>query len=189
MDSSDIKMDTAASTDPASDGNHPDCADVRACATGRCCPLQSRWGLLLWAVLIGAVVYMQWPMIKGMYYKTTGAQAPASAVAWRGGFDAAMSESAQTGKPVLVDFTASWCPPCKVMKHEVWPDAKVAGAVNDGYVPVLVDVDDPKNSAVARKYGISSIPTILVLDAKGEGLRAGDFMSRSAMLEFLESPT
>jgi thiol:disulfide interchange protein len=161
---------------------------VRRCATG-VCPLQTRWGLLLWAVLIGGIVYMQWPMLKGMYYKATAAEAPASAIAWRTGFDAALAESAQTGKPVLVDFTASWCPPCKVMKHEVWPDAEVANAVNGAYVPLLVDVDEPQNAEVAQKYGIRGIPTILVLDAKGDVLRVGSFMSKGDMLDFLKQST
>lgn len=158
------------------------------CESRACCPLQSRWGLLLWALLIGGIVYMQWPMLKGMYYKTTNAEAPASAVAWRTGFDAALAESAQTGKPVLVDFTASWCPPCKVMKHEVWPDSAVARAVTDGYVPLLIDVDAPQNAAVAERYGIRGIPTILVMDAKGQVLHAGMFMSSGEMLKFLKQP-
>ena len=156
-----------------------------ACASRACCPLQSRWGLLLWAVLIGGILYVQWPVLKGTYYKATGAQAPASAVAWRHGFDAALAESARTGKPVLVDFTASWCPPCKVMKHEVWPDGRVATAVNEGFVPVLVDVDDAKNAEVARRYGVRGIPTILVLDARGNVLRSGSFMSAGDLLDFL----
>lgn len=160
--------------------------DEIQCKSRACCPLQSRWGLLLWVLLIGAIAYMQWPMLKGTYYKTTGVEAPASAVAWRTGFDAALVESAQTGKPVLLDFTASWCPPCQTMKHDVWPDAKVASAVNEGYVPVLVDVDNPKNADVAQKYGVRGIPTILILDARGQVLRTGSYMSRSAMLDFLK---
>ena len=141
---------------------------------------------MLWVLLIGGIGYMQWPMLKGMYYKTTGAEAPASAVTWRTDFDAALAESAKSGKPVLVDFTASWCPPCKVMKHDVWPDAKVASAVNGAYVPLLVDVDDPENADVAQKYGIRGIPTILVLDAKGQVVRTGSYMSASDLLDFLK---
>jgi protein disulfide-isomerase len=145
---------------------------------------------LLWALVLGAVVYMQWPMIKGAYYKATNAQAPASSVAWRtGGFDAALTESAATGKPVLVDFTASWCPPCKVMKHEVWPDAQVARAANEQYVPLLVDVDDPQNAEVAQRYGIRGIPTVLVLDAEGKVIRTGSYMSKGDMLDFLKPNT
>jgi thiol:disulfide interchange protein len=161
-------------------------SDGTACATRACCPLQGRWGLLLWVLLIGAIVVVQWPMLKGWYYKATNAQAPTSAVAWRTGFDAALAESAKTGKPVLVDFTASWCPPCQVMKHEVWPDGRVASAVNDGYVPVLVDVDDPKNADVAQRYGIRSIPTLVVVDAAGRVVRQGAFMSAGDLLDFLK---
>jgi thiol:disulfide interchange protein len=158
-----------------------------ACASRTCCPLQGRWGLLLWALLIGAIVYMQWPMLKGWYYKASAAEAPASAVAWRTGFDAALAESAKTGKPVLLDFTASWCPPCQVMKHEVWPNPRVASAVNEGFVPVLVDVDDPKNAEVAQRYGVRSIPTLVVVDAQGKVLRQGAFMSADDMLDFLKA--
>ena len=161
--------------------------DGAACASRACCPLQGRWGLLLWALLIGAIVYVQWPMLKGWYYKTSAAEAPASAVAWRTGFDAALAESAKTGKPVLVDFTASWCPPCQVMKHEVWPDGRVASAVNEGYVPVLVDVDDPKNAELAQRYGVRSIPTLVVVDAEGKVIRQGAFMSADDMLDFLKA--
>ena len=150
---------------------------------------QSRWGLLLWAFLLGAIVYMQWPMLKGAYYKATDREAPASAVAWRRGFEAALAESARTGKPVLVDFTASWCPPCKVMKHEVWPDAEVAKAANDGYVPLLVDVDDPQNAELAQRYAVRGIPTVLVLDGEGKVLRTGAYMSKGDMLDFLLKPS
>jgi thiol:disulfide interchange protein len=161
----------------------PDAA-AKACKSG-VCPFQGRWGVLLWALVIGAVVVMQWPMLKGMYYRATSAEAPASAVAWRAGFDAALAESAKTGKPVLPDFTASWCPPCRVMKHDVWPDDRVAAAVNGGYVPVLVDVDDPQNAEVARRYGVRGIPYILVVDAEGRVLKQGAFMTASGMLDFL----
>ena len=159
-----------------------------ACRTGACCPLQSRWGLVFWAVLIGLVVYAQWPMIKGMYYKSSNAAAPESAIAWRSDYPAALAEAQTSGKPVLIDFTASWCPPCKVMKHETWPDARVADAVNGVYIPLLIDVDEAKNAEVQRRYGVSSIPTILVVDSRGEVLNAGSFMSASELLKFLKSP-
>jgi thiol:disulfide interchange protein len=156
------------------------------CASGAC-PLTRHRGLLLWVLLISFIAYMQWPMLKGMYYKASGAEAPASAVTWQTDFDAALDESARSGKPLLVDFTASWCPPCKVMKHEVWPDGRVAEVANEKYVPVLIDVDEAKNAAVAGRYGVRSIPTILVLDGKGEVLRTGGFMSVDDMLSFLKS--
>jgi protein disulfide-isomerase len=158
---------------------------LNACPTGAC-SLVSGWrGALLWMLVAGLLVYIQWPMLKGAYYKSNGAEAPASAIDWRQDFPSALAEASQSGKPVLVDFTASWCPPCQVMKHEVWPDDQVADAMNERYIPVLVDVDRTDNKAVAQRYGITSIPTIEVVDEDGRVLRQGAFMSRSQMLEFL----
>ena len=59
--------------------------------------------------------------------------------------------------PVVIDFWASWCMPCKMQSevlHEVFP--KLAGKVK----VVKVNVDESEKTAI--KYGISSIPTLMV---------------------------
>ena len=157
-----------------------------ACGSGACCPLGGRWGLWVWVLLLVAIAYLQWPMLKGMFYKLTEAQSPPSSVAWRSSFDAALAESARTGKPILADFSASWCPPCTAMKHDVWPDTAVARAANEGYIPLLVDVDSSEGAELARRYGVNGIPTILILGPKGQVVRAGSYMSRGDMLDFLK---
>lgn len=137
------------------------------------------------AMVIGLIV-LQWPMLKGIFYRATGAEAPASNIPWRTDLDAALREAQASGRPVLVDFTADWCPPCQAMKHDVWPDERVGQLLAERYVPVLIDVDAPGSAAVTQRYGISAIPTILVLDAQGKVLRQANFMSRSQMLRFLQ---
>ncbi len=58
--------------------------------------------------------------------------------------------------PVLVDFWAVWCGPCKMVAPHI---SKIAED-NEGKIKVCkVDVDE--NSDIAQEYGISSIPTIL----------------------------
>lgn len=84
---------------------------------------------------------------------------------------------------MLVDFSADWCPPCIVMKHDVWPDDAVEQAVSQSYVPLLIDVD--RDSTVAGRCGVYGIPTILVLDAQGQVIRRGSCLSASGMVRFL----
>ncbi|AMV37880.1 thioredoxin family protein [Planctomyces sp. SH-PL62] len=142
-------------------------------------------GALSWGALVLAVAAFQWPMVKGTYYRITDPPAPASGIPWRTDFDRALAEASGSGKPLLVDFSASWCPPCLVMKHDVWPDPAVGEAVRGGYVPVLLDVDDPKNAPVAERYGVAGVPAVLVVDSGGRVLRRGGYMSSGEAIAFL----
>jgi thioredoxin 1 len=71
------------------------------------------------------------------------------------GFDAAVLES---DLPVLVDFTAAWCAPCRIMG----PILEEIAAERDDFRVVKVDVD--QNQATAARYGVMSMPTFMVFD-------------------------
>jgi thioredoxin 1 len=58
-------------------------------------------------------------------------------------------------KPVLVDFWAAWCGPCKMVAPEM---EKIAEKYDGSVRVVKVDVD--ANPAISQRYGIMSIPTI-----------------------------
>lgn len=65
-------------------------------------------------------------------------------------------------KPVLIDFYADWCQPCKMMPPIL---KQVKDHFGDNIRILKVDVD--KNQAIAQKWGIQSIPTVMVFQ-KGE---------------------
>lgn len=142
---------------------------------------------IVWLILVAFMLMMMWPMIKGTYYKMSG-KATVDGIPWRTDYAAALAESQMTGKPLLLDFTANWCPPCLVMKHDVWPQAEVRDAIVAHYIPVLLDVDKPGSADAARRYGVSSIPAVFVVNSDGNVLRAGAFKNKAQMLEFLKTP-
>jgi thioredoxin 1 len=71
--------------------------------------------------------------------------------------DATFSEEVlKSDKPVLVDFWAEWCGPCKM----VGPILEEIASEQDGLVIAKVNVDE--NPKIAASYGITSIPTMNV---------------------------
>ena len=71
-------------------------------------------------------------------------------------WDKCHADATAEGKAVLVDFTATWCGPCK----QIGPVFNTLAAMNPGAVFVKVDVD--KNTQVAEMCGIKSMPTFQV---------------------------
>ncbi len=85
-------------------------------------------------------------------------------VDWKNNYNNAMSVAKETGKPLLIEFWATWCGPCKQMEAEVWPDAKVVSNAKK-FVAVAVDVDRDKGTA--SLFHVRVIPTIVLADPWG----------------------
>ncbi len=69
------------------------------------------------------------------------------------------TEVLKSNVPVLVDFWATWCPPCKIYSPVI---EEVAKENEKRLKLVKIDVDD--NEDLASHYGVSSIPTTLIIE-------------------------
>ena len=94
------------------------------------------------------------------------------------------TEVLQADKPVLVDFWAEWCGPCRMVSPIV---DELAGEHAGSLKVVKLNVDD--NPDIARKYRVMSIPTLMVFSDGGERKRIvgarGKTQLLSEMSEFL----
>jgi thioredoxin 1 len=88
----------------------------------------------------------------------------------------------QSGTPVLVDFWAEWCGPCKMIA----PVLEEVAVSHAGKLKIAkVDVDD--NREVAAKYGIRGIPTLLIFKNGELAAQKVGALSKAQLTAFVDS--
>ncbi len=91
------------------------------------------------------------------------------------------SELINQDKPVLVDFFAEWCGPCKMMSPIL---KEVKDSLGESVAIIKIDVD--KNQELAAKYQVRGVPTLLLFKHGKQVWRQSGLVQKNDLLSILK---
>jgi len=89
-------------------------------------------------------------------------------------------EVLKSEKPVLIDFYATWCGPCKILS----PIVEEAAKENENVKFVKIDID--KTDDIAMQYQVMSIPTLVLIQNGEEKDRVVGILDKNQILDFIK---
>ncbi|MFO0607430.1 MAG: thioredoxin family protein, partial [Polyangiales bacterium] len=113
---------------------------------------------------------------------------PAPAIAWATSVPTALTRARAEGKPVLIDFGASWCVACEELLHKTFSEASVRREAGR-FVAVKVDASEPtpEIDALQARYQVRGLPTVILVDSQGrEVTRVTEFVPAARMLALMQ---
>ncbi len=96
----------------------------------------------------------------------------------QGNFDSIIQDS----KPVVIDFHALWCGPCKVQSPVL---KEIANELGDRIRVIKIDVD--QNRGIASRYNIQSVPTLMVFKNGEIKYKQAGVHSKSQLMDVINN--
>jgi thioredoxin:protein disulfide reductase len=103
--------------------------------------------------------------------------------------DNKLASAKAAGKPVILDYFATWCTDCVRMEKTTFVDPQVMKILGDRFVALQVDVTDPNNpetKAIKQRYSVFGPPAMIFLDGNGKVRTDLNFYGYKAPKEFVE---
>lgn len=154
--------------------------------------LSGTWRIVLMAVVVAAAgLHLCWvdkcqagfrafPWIKAMVgvgclvyaaYLASSVATTGPGISWKTWSRETMEEAGSRNRPVIIDFYATWCAPCRQLEEATFHDRMLTMLAERNFVFIRVDVTkagNPVNEKLIRQYDIKGVPTVVFLDATGK---------------------
>lgn len=112
------------------------------------------------------------------------AEEPTGVRFFSGSWQDALMEAKRQNKPIYVDFYTTWCPPCRRMALEAFPNVAVGTKFNEHFINYQVNAEVGEGVTLAKRFAVQSYPTALYFIPTGEVVhRAIGYAGVNAMLK------